>query len=100
MLTANNAAQITKGVAATIITTMTGSTQAVATMTLTMSTTERMLHAAPLVHAHIADPGVALTTLASTISLMALVTPKGPIHLLLAIMSLRTITWRKSSPTR
>ena len=97
-VTSNKAASITKGVVDAMITTMTG--KAVAIMTLTMSTTDQMRHAAPLVCAHMANPGVTLTTLASPISLMALLTPKDHIHMLLAIMPSRTITWRKSSPTR
>ena len=97
-VTTNKATPITMGVAGAMIATMTG--RAVALMRLTMLTTETMLRAAPLLRTHIADPGVTLTTLASPISLMALVTPKDPIHLFLAIMPLKTITWRKISPTR
>ena len=83
-VTTGKAVPITKGVADAMIATMTG--KAVAIMTPTMWTTEQMLHAAPLVRAHIADPGVALTTLTSPISSRALVAPKDHIHLLLAIM--------------
>jgi len=77
-VTTNNAAPITKGVANAIITMMTGSAKAVATMPLTMLRTEHMLQVAPLalVCAHITGPGAALTTLASPISLVALATPK------------------------
>ena len=82
---------IIQDVADVMITTMTCSARTVAHMALTMSTTER-IHAATLVCAHIANIGVALTTLASSISTMTLVTLKDPIHLLVAIMSLKTIT--------
>ena len=83
-MTTDTAAPITKGVASAMITTMTG--RAIALMRLTMATTETMLHAAPFICAHIADPGVALTTLTGPTNLMALVAPKDHIILLLEIM--------------
>ena len=67
-----------------MIATMAG--RAVALMRLTMLTTERILHAAPLARARIANPEVTLTTLTDPTSLMDLVDPKDHIVLLLAIM--------------